>query len=419
MPFPVSRETLYEEIWKEPAVTVAARYSVSSSFLARVCAEMNLPRPARGHWAKLAVGKAPTRPPLPPAQPGDAVEWTRGEAPRRTPRALPTPPAPRSRRKPAVEIRRDTAHPVVADAKDDFLRGRVAESGHLRPSRRRLPDLYVSQETLERALTFASALFWELEARGYRVALGSMNEGRRPALDERKDRPKRRDQYEHSYGKWAPDRPTVTYVGSVCIGLTIFEQSERTEVQYVNGKYVPVSKLPQTKRRGYQPQVWTHHKDLAFGRLCIRASSAHGLASWEQYWEESDGKPLEGSIGAIVRALTTAAPVIAELVKEGAARREAERIQWERQREIWRKQQEEQDRKRRIEESRGQLAEIISVWATAKAREEFFEDLAPRAALLPPEEQTAVLERLEQARALLGTPDALKRFSAWRSPSER
>ena len=86
MPFPVNLETLYEKLWKEPAVTVAARYGVSSSFLARVCAEMNIPRPARGHWAKLAVGKAPKRPHLPLARPGDAVEWTRGEAPRRTPR---------------------------------------------------------------------------------------------------------------------------------------------------------------------------------------------------------------------------------------------------------------------------------------------------------------------------------------------
>ena len=291
MPFPVSRETLYEELWKEPAVTVAARYGVSSSFLARVCAEMNIPRPARGHWAKLAVGKAPKRPPLPPAQPGDAVEWTRGEAPRRTPRALPAAPTPRGRRKPAVEIRRDTGHPVIAGAREDFLRGRVADSGHLRPSRRRLPDLYVSQEALERALTLASALFWELEARGYRVVLAASGEGRRPELDERKDRPKRRDGYENSYGKWAPDRPTVVYVGTVPIGLTIFEQSEQTEVQYVDGKYIPVTKLPPTKRRGYQPPAWTHYRDLVSGRLCLRASSAHGQATWEQHWEETDGRP--------------------------------------------------------------------------------------------------------------------------------
>lgn len=173
MPFPVSRETLYEEIWAEPAVTVAARYAISSSFLARVCTAMNIPRPARGHWAKLAVGEAPKRPPLPPAQPGHALEWTRGEAPRRTPRALPAAPAPRSRRKPALEIKRDVPHPVIANTKDDFLRGRVAESGHLRPSRHQQPDHYVSQARPDRALAFAAPLFWELEAQGYPVLLST------------------------------------------------------------------------------------------------------------------------------------------------------------------------------------------------------------------------------------------------------
>ncbi|HPA80588.1 MAG TPA: hypothetical protein PLS95_07210 [Thermoanaerobaculales bacterium] len=33
----VTREKLYEEVWAEPMTTVAARYGVSSNFLARVC----------------------------------------------------------------------------------------------------------------------------------------------------------------------------------------------------------------------------------------------------------------------------------------------------------------------------------------------------------------------------------------------
>lgn len=54
----VSREKLYEEVWSEPMVKVAARYGVSSSFLARICARINVPRPSRGYWAQLLVGKA-------------------------------------------------------------------------------------------------------------------------------------------------------------------------------------------------------------------------------------------------------------------------------------------------------------------------------------------------------------------------
>lgn len=55
----VTREKLYEEIWAEPMTKVAVRYGVSSSFLARVCERLNVPRPPRGYWAQLEVGKLP------------------------------------------------------------------------------------------------------------------------------------------------------------------------------------------------------------------------------------------------------------------------------------------------------------------------------------------------------------------------
>ena len=78
----IDRETLYEEVWAEPMTTVSQRYAVSSSFLARVCERLNVPRPPRGYWAQLKVGKAPERPALPPVRPGDELEWSRSGPPR-------------------------------------------------------------------------------------------------------------------------------------------------------------------------------------------------------------------------------------------------------------------------------------------------------------------------------------------------
>ncbi len=50
----VFREELYEEVWAEPMTTVAARYGVSSSFLARVCERLSIFRSIRawgiGPW---------------------------------------------------------------------------------------------------------------------------------------------------------------------------------------------------------------------------------------------------------------------------------------------------------------------------------------------------------------------------------
>ena len=79
----VSREALFEEVWAEPMLKVAARHGVSSNFLARVCERLKVPHPGRGYWQQLEVGKAEPKPALPDLRPGDELEWARGDEPRR------------------------------------------------------------------------------------------------------------------------------------------------------------------------------------------------------------------------------------------------------------------------------------------------------------------------------------------------
>ena len=64
---------------------VAARYGVSSNFLARICERLNVPHPSRGYWQQLEVGKADPKPTLPEPRPGEELEWARGDEPRRNP----------------------------------------------------------------------------------------------------------------------------------------------------------------------------------------------------------------------------------------------------------------------------------------------------------------------------------------------
>jgi hypothetical protein len=210
----------------------------------------------------------------------------------------------------------------------------------------------------------------------------------------------------------------VVFIGTVAIGLTIYEQSENTEVRYLNGDYVPVGKLAPPKRGGYGAASWTTHKELASGRLCLRASSPYHVAKWEQQWEETSGRTLVDMIPTIVRGLEAAAPVLVELVKEGQARAEAARIEWERKQAIWAREEAQRRRERQIVESREQLTKIIGVWAVAKAREDFFEDLQRRVGALPEGEQAEVRSRLSRARELLGGTDVFRRFAAWRAPDE-
>ncbi len=112
-----TREELYALVWAEPMTRVAAQFDVSSSYLARVCTVLNVPRPERGYWSKLAVGKAPVPEALPPAQPGDQLVWRQDEA-------LPQPvrprgiPKPRQRRAGAkVVVPRAQVHPLIRGAK--------------------------------------------------------------------------------------------------------------------------------------------------------------------------------------------------------------------------------------------------------------------------------------------------------------
>ena len=75
----ISREELYELVWSVPMIKVGEKFKLSGSYMARVCSTLRVPRPERGYWAKLAVGKAPEKPTLPDAQPGDQLSWSQGE----------------------------------------------------------------------------------------------------------------------------------------------------------------------------------------------------------------------------------------------------------------------------------------------------------------------------------------------------
>ena len=59
------RNKLYEEVWHEPVSTVAKRYGVSDTALAKACRRLNVPLPPRGYWAKVKSGQPVTRPELP------------------------------------------------------------------------------------------------------------------------------------------------------------------------------------------------------------------------------------------------------------------------------------------------------------------------------------------------------------------
>ncbi len=372
-PGQVSREALYDEVWRNPMLRVAERYRVSSSFMARVCDSMNVPRPPRGHWAKLEHGKPSPQAPLPDARPGDRLIWRRGDAPGPARYPLPKPPE-RQVVHPRPRISRSARHPLVSGVRDLFTKGKVIDSGYLKPSQRRLVDVVVSEPMLDDALDTANALFLRLEAAGYRVMLAPSDRTySRASVDERETPGKTANKRYPSL--WHPSKATVVFVGSVAIGLTLFEMTEELEARYVDGEYIPLGKLPAAERRRPIPSwSWTTHKHFATGRLCLQAFSPYPVADWVQRWPEAKARELRGQLDEIVDYLAKAATTIAGLVEEGERQAEIRRREWEEERrrleERWERERQEKARA----EARQELLESIRAWDDVRRIQMFFRE---------------------------------------------
>ena len=259
----ISREGLYELVWSVPMTRVGEKFKVSGSYMARVCVTLRVPRPERGYWAKLAVGKAPKKPSLPDAQPGDQLSWSQGEVIQALPRpqleALPPRPLRGKLPRPVTGI-----HGLIRDTKGNYDTGyKVEEGQHLRPYKRLMVDVTASLAGLDKALAFANDLFNALESAGYRVLISSPSENfTRARIDEHEQLQKKQNG-EHSYYDsrlWSPQRPTVVYVGSLAFGLAVVEMSENVEVRYVNRRYVRESdhKPPRASARYVRSELENH-----------------------------------------------------------------------------------------------------------------------------------------------------------------
>jgi hypothetical protein len=415
---PLTRDGLYALVWSEPMLKVAAKFGVSSSYMARVCTRMNVPRPERGYWAKLAVGKTQTQVPLPEAQPGNELIWSWDGSSEQVPRPLPKPPV-HTRRKRTIPALRMNQHPLINGAKALFESGRLSYGGeYLKPAKKLLVDLAVTKTGLDKALSFANQFFLTLEEYGHRVVIAPHGEYlSREEVDERENPGKHR----HFNNLWSPGRDTVVYVGTVAIGLTIIEMSEEVEVRYVNGEYVRVKDYVPPKRGRYAADhTWTTTKDLPTGRLCLQAYSPYPRAKWKKQWRETTtARSLDAQIKGIVKELDEASVEIARLVEVGMRQAEIEHQQWDAQMREWKREEEERRAAEALKNSREDLHRIIARWAESNRIEQFFVEAERRSAALDAEERLKLLDRLKRARELIGSVDALDHFLTWKLPDER
>jgi hypothetical protein len=275
----------------------------------------------------------------------------------------------------------------------------------------------VSPTKLTRALSVANTIYQALESSGHPVTLATGHEASfRPSLDERST--PNPDRYR--YGTtWSPDRATLVYIGTVAIGLTLFEVSEYVQVRYVNGKCVRVTESPQRRTANSTPSPVSYPRDIPSGYLCLRASSPYPGTSWERRWCESKDADLVESVPQIVHTLESEAPKLVALVAEAERQAEIERRRIEEQHQRWLREEEVRLRAKHRNESTEELLAIIDAWGVVTQIERFFEDAERRAATLDADEAAQVRARLQHARSLVGSTDALQWFRGWKAPEER
>lgn len=418
----IAREELYELVWSMPMTKVAEKFSVSGSYMARVCSVLGVPRPQRGYWAKLEVGKAPPRPALLEPLPGDQLFWSQdGDtlAPQfRAVTATSAPAQPRTRH--LV----NGIHGLVQGAKKHYEKGYKVDEGQLlRPHKRQLVDVTASAAGLEKALAFANDLFNALESAGHRVRFACTGEmSHRPHIDEDETISKLKKQ-EDPYSvcnSWRPSSPTVVYVGTIPFGLAVIEMTEAVLMRYVNGSYIRESDYrPPKSSREYVGHTWTTTKNIPCGRLRLVVYSPHRDVSWSLSFQETVKRTLTRDIAKIVKSIEDSTGIVQQEIQEAEHRAELRKQQWEAQQERWSREEDQRQIAKSISDSREQLNQIIEAWAKAVSVEQFLRGVEERASSLSETEREAIQERLRLAREFIGVQDPLEFLLSWKSPGER
>ncbi|MEY9583327.1 hypothetical protein [Sinorhizobium fredii] len=306
----ITREALYELVWSTAGAQAAAALDVSDSYLIRVCHKLEVPRPSRGYWAMREAGRAPERPPLPPAGPVTPRGWSKSTRPPRPYRPPVTRKAP-TKRTPEV----DPKHELIRDAEGWFRNAEPGADGYyLKPRKKLVVDVSASGPGLAKCLRFADRLFKTLEGLGHRVMIAPTFELTRVALDPRQEQPP-----PAGARIWSPLRPTVAFVHRMPVGLAVAEVGEIVVMHYVGyGNFVTAEEFNRKKRFG---PTRTREMPVPCGRLKLTAYSPLLGVPWSREWVETPGSPLDERLETIVAAIESGAlELLARLERDGLYR---------------------------------------------------------------------------------------------------
>jgi GTP1/Obg family GTP-binding protein len=121
----------------------------------------------------------------------------------------------------------------------------------------------------------------------------------------------------------------------------------------------------------------------------------------------------------IVQQLTDAAPVVARLVEEAEEQAKIRQQEWAEQirRREERLQIQRQNEAR--EQARADLLSVIHQWDEIRRIQDFFRDAVTTVSGLSGEDRSLAMDKLAQARELVGELNPLQALLEWKGPQER
>ena len=164
----ISREELFEQIWSKPASQLAEQYGVSDVAISKWCKRLEIPKPPRGYWAKLKVGKSvPKKPKLKElSKKGESRISTYIPSWRESQKRPKLPPAPKM-----IGGSLETPHRLVKCTLNALKKGRPDDRGIVRSKNKRQLDVQVTKDQIERACLIFDSLIKTLDQENMPVSL--------------------------------------------------------------------------------------------------------------------------------------------------------------------------------------------------------------------------------------------------------
>ncbi|MGC4120488.1 MAG: hypothetical protein QM765_39095 [Myxococcales bacterium] len=344
------RSQLYAEVWSEPVATVAKRYGVSGTALAKMCRSMGVPLPRCGYWAKKRAGNTMKQPPLPPRPEGTPEEVIARHEEWAQPKVSDQAQAARTAEtqgsaKIVVPSEFVEPHKLVAQSARVLRRKnlQVMDGRVLRPLYEACLDIRVSRDQQDRALRLFDTLIKALEQRGLKSELTPPRKPTSP--------------YERTPDSEPPSNATRVLVDGEWIYFGILERLRQVE------------RVAPPGLKGRELEVWTRVR----GGKDLVPKGVLQLEVHQQYlgvrvaWKDGRNK-VEDCLNDFIAQLH----VIAQALKDRRAAREKQAREWDE-----RRKKEAADQARRFENQQRatRFEEELARWRLAPEYRAYIADV--------------------------------------------